>query len=67
MQIDSYYKKQVLVQYYIKSYTGKDTSVCFQYWYSGFYLGIPTCPALLLVIFGIYIVNDASSPTTLLT
>ena len=28
---------------YLKSHTGNDTSVCFQYWYSGFYFGIPTC------------------------
>ena len=27
----------------MKSHTGNDTSVCFQYWYSVFYLGIPTC------------------------
>jgi hypothetical protein len=27
----------------LKSHTGNDTSVCFQYWYSVFYLGIPTC------------------------
>ena len=33
-------------QYYLKSHTGNDTLVCFQYWYSGFCLGIPTCPAV---------------------